>query len=456
MKKYLFTALIAISALTAISCEKAEERWADNKDAYIYLPQHGYTSNIVWDYEGGTFMSSLGVYASGLRPEYRKEEIKVGFTVDQTLIDAYNADETQQYAGMLEKLPDNCYTIIGTGVIIPEGENLAQIPVEFNTAAIRAAALDPAKLYVIPVKLTSTSKYELNPDEELNSALYGIVFQEPTFYFKANEYGTSLNSAKVYAKIKKGTTEMEGSFDGTYKIASYGVPDGEYTINIAYDPEAMKPAYKDSTILPQEVVTFDSQIVYKNNHDFPLLNVHIDASQLEFRKTYVLPLTMTSTSAYAPNADKSSLFLKVELKNIYEKTYASTMVVDAEMTSRSQAYAAKKSPVSYEADIVELQIATNNTIAGAAATAASSTTYNNKYMRLRIIEGDDIRHNKVEYILVTDKGTRNNSPATLEADPDAESYYDYMAEQFVLNYRWKHVAKKETTFVKVTEIIQAN
>ena len=456
MKKYLFTALIAIFAITAVSCEKAEERWADNENAYIYLPQHGYTSNIVWDYEGGTYSSSIGVFASGLRPEYRKEEIKVGFAVDQALIDAYNADETQQYAGMVEKLPDNCYTISGTSVTIAAGENLASIPVTFNTSAIRSAGLDPAKLYVIPVKLTSTSKYVLNPDEELNGALYGIVFQEPTFYFKANEYSTALNSAKVYAKRKKGTTEMEGTFDGQFKIASYGVPDGNYTINVAYNPEAMKPAYKDSLILPQDVVTFDSQLVYKNDHDLPLLNVHIDGSQLEFRKVYILPLTITTTSAYAPNSEKSSLFLKVELKNMYEKNYASTMVVEAEMTNRSQAYAAKKSPVSYEADIIEVQIATNNTIAGAAATAASATTYNNKYMRLRVIEGDDLRHNKIEYILVTDKGTRNNSPATLEADPDAESYYDYMAEQFVLNYRWKHVAKKETTFVKVTEIIQAN
>ena len=58
---------------------------------------------------------------------------------------------------------------------------------------------------------------------------------------------------------------------------------------------------------------------------------------------------------------------------------------------------------------------------------------------------------------MTDKtNKKQNSAETLEADPDNRSYYDWVKEQFVLNYRWRHPDKATGEWVTVSEIMQAN
>ncbi len=83
-----------------------------------------------------------------------------------------------------------------------------------------------------------------------------------------------------------------------------------------------------------------------------------------------------------------------------------------------------------------MQIAMNKTIAGATSQTGTSTTFNNKYMRIKIIPTDDPTHYDIELIKVDDSGSKN-SPASLELMPDVDSYFNYSMEEFVLNYRWK-------------------
>lgn len=103
---------------------------------------------------------------------------------------------------------------------------------------------------------------------------------------------------------------------------------------------------------------------------------------------------------------------------------------------RTVAYSTTKSITSYDNDIVEMQIAMNKTIAGATSQTGTSTTFNNKYMRIKIIPTDDPTHYDIELIKVDDSGSKN-SPASLELMPDVDSYFNYSREEFVLNYRWK-------------------
>jgi hypothetical protein len=93
---------------------------------------------------------------------------------------------------------------------------------------------------------------------------------------------------------------------------------------------------------------------------------------------------------------------------------------------------------------------TNNTIAG--GTTGTSTTYNNKYYRLKIIpNAADKNKWGVQIILITDMGT-SNSPATLEFRPDKESYFDWDNETFYLFYRFKHSDGK---WINADEILEA-
>ena len=448
MKKSLYIVLALCLGIAAVSCEKAEERWADNENAYVYFPQYGFTVNEIWDYQSGTYPTTIGVYCSGLRPDNQKETISVGYSVDESLVDAYNADITNQYSGKMVALPSDSYTVTGSSVNIPAGDVSAQIPVSFNLAALKAATADTSKRYVIPMKLTSTSKFKLNEEPEFNVMYYSVVVRTPGFYFYCNRNNVVLNSVKVYAE--------DGTSKGKYEIGATGVPDGNYEIRFAYDEEALKAAYPSAVAIPENAVSFDQSVTYKNERERPQLSVTIDGTQLEFLKEYYLPISIVSAEPYEFAESGKTLFIKAEMKNHYEKQYASVMSVSAEATSRVAAYSAKKNPTSYAADMIELQLATNGTIAGATSAQSSSTTYNNRYVRLKVTPTADQNKYAVEYVLVTDKGTRYNSPDTLEADPDSESYYDWKAERFVLNYRWKHIVRRDTSWVKVSEVLEAN
>ena len=94
----------------------------------------------------------------------------------------------------------------------------------------------------------------------------------------------------------------------------------------------------------------------------------------------------------------------------------------------------------------------NKTIAGATSVTGTSTTFNNKYMRIKIIPTDDPAHYNIELIKVTDSGSKN-SPDTLELIPDKDSYYNSNREEFVLNYRWKD---SKGYWMEVTETAISN
>lgn len=448
--KYIFIALAAL--LTLASCEK--NVWIDNAEPKAYFARYGYSQNTVWNVDSGTYTVDLGVNFGGLRPANRKTAITVGFAVNPALVAAYNADITQEFSGLVEELPAACYSIAGTTAEIPAGSVSAVIPIVFNLTAINAAGLDAAKRYVVPLELTSVSEYALN-NAEMCQALVGIELRQPSFYFYANRSGVVLSSRKL--------VPGSGDYADSFTIAAYGVPQGEYNIQVAYDAAAFAAAPtsivpKNSIILPEDAVTIKTNpVVYKSKSEPAVVEIVYDPEKLEFLKAYYLPVSITSASAYVPYEEYKTAFVKVEMKNVYEKNYASILSVHSATTNRTGAYSAKKAPTSYLADVIEVQCATNNTIAGASSTAATSGTYNNKYMRLKIIPTADPKIFDIEYIRVTDKtNKKNNSAETLEADPDNRSYYDWDKEQFVLNYRWRHPDKATGKWVTVSEIMQAN
>ena len=447
--KYLFIALAAVLALGACS----KNVWIDNAEPKAYFSQYGYSQNTVWNIAEGTYTVNFGVNFGGLRPDNRKTALTVNFAVNPALVTAYNADITQEFSGLVEELPAACYSIAGTSVEIPAGAVSAVIPVVFNLTAINAAGLDASKRYVIPLELTSVSEYALN-EKEMCQALVGIDLRQPSFYFYANRSGVVLASRKLVPD--------SNDYTDSFTIAGYGVPKGEYSVQVAYDAAAFAAAPtsiipKSSIIIPEDAVTIKTdQAVYRSEAEPAIVKVEYDPSKLEFLKAYYLPISITSASAYAPYEEYKTAFVKVEMKNRYEKNYASVLSVHSATTNRTGSYAAKKAPTSYLADVIEMQCATNNTIAGATAAAATSTTYNNKYIRIKLVPTADPNIFNIEYILVTDKATRNNSPATFEADPDNPSYFDFIKEQFVLNYRWRHPDRETGQWVTVTEIMQAN
>lgn len=459
MKKSLIIALIATLAAT-VSCQNPEEIWEDNAKPEVYFPRYGYTATDVWSITSGVYETYLGVYCGGLRPANQKSTITVSYTVDNALVDAYNADITQQFQGELVVLPPDCYTLPSNSVTIEAGKVDAEIPVKFNVSSVEAAkAANPGKRLVIPFKLTGTSLYSLSSEAGQTQSLMEVNISNPNFFFFCNSYGVSLESAKL----------VYGTIDNKYKydVIAEGVPDGNYTVNFAYDLDALNSAYPGVEPLPEDAVVINPSSVYKDRSNHAFLEFELKPDKIEFFKTYYLPISISGASEYAGDEALGKFFMTVEMKNEFEKTYSSTLVVSnveydasapdkAGNVTRTAAYSAKKSATTFDTDIFEVEMLTRNTIAGAAVDKTQATTYNNRYIRIKVIPSADKSRFGVEYIPVTDKAKKNNTPDMFEADPANESYYDWNEEKFVLNYRFIHVAKNDSNWVYVQEIMQAN
>lgn len=438
MKKLLYILIL----FAVVSCNK-ENVEKDNDNPLLFIPRYGFSINDIWNLSDGTDTHYLTIYCSGLY-NGAKEDISVQYSIDPSLINNYNNDETQLYSGSVIELPSDCYRIDGTNAVIKKGESEVKIPIVFDVAKIKQSCLNNEAYYTIPIKLNSTSKYLLHNNLNMTEALYGINLKDPVFFFYENRNGLVIKDMKVIYGVDNQSQ--------SYSLTCEGVPEGSYDVDIEYNIDALESEFDNATPLPQngfEIV--NSNIIFNSIYDKPELNIKYLSDILLFRQVYYLPLSIKKTSAYKPDEDRSTLIVKVEMKNEYDKNYNSKLSVHSGTSSRTGSYEVEKSLSSYESNIVEMQIAKNATIAGAGNTGTSST-YNDKYMRIKVIPTDNKEKYNVELILVTDMGKSNNSPNTLELDPEKESYYNWNKEEFVLNYRWKHTDGK---YITVTEILSA-
>lgn len=432
-------------AVMLSSCTKVEVL-LDNDDPAIYLPRNGVSFNTAWKMDNNEYILELGVYVGGVRPENQESDIEVTFAVDPSIITAYNNDITQQYSGQVINLPADCYEITGTKVVIPSGSVSVMIPIRIFTDKVDALGMAPDDLYAIPVKLVSTSKFRLLEEQDQLEALYTVKLDQPRFYFWVNRNSES-SPAVIGRKVIYGETPKVENF----LVTSHGLTiDQSYTLTFEVDPSKVPSGQQilpaDAYELPVNTITIPQGSLYGN---FP---VKIINDAIQFRQTYYLPVTITSASKYGGDPVKGTLLLRVDIKNDYEWTYVSKIAVKSETTGRTRAYQVNKAPTSHDESTLRIQMITNSTIAGASSTGSSSSTYNNKYYRLKVIPNpSDKRKWGVEIILITDEGS-NNSPATLEFDPEEESYFDWDYETFYLFYRWKHTDGK---WIWATEVLEA-
>ncbi len=437
---------IILVTITAVlySCSKTEV-WLDYDDPSVYIPRQGVSFNTAWNVDTKQYTLDLGVYLGGVRPENQKSDIEVTFAVDQSLITTYNNDITQQYSGQVIALPADCYQITGTKVTIPAGEVMTYIPIKIFTDKVEALGMGPDDIYVVPVKLVSTTKYRLSNNAWQNEALYGVKIDNPRFYFWLNR-NAEANPSTIARKVIFGETPRVENF----MVTSYGLTaDESYTLTFAVDPSKVPAGQQilpaNAYELPSTTVTIPAGSLTAN---FP---VKIINSNVAFRQVYFLPVSITAASKYGGDPVKGTLLLRVDIKNDYEWTYVSKMTVQSETTGRSASYQVNKQPTSHDETTLRIQMAANNTIAG--GTTGTSSTYNNKFYRLKVIPNpSDKRNWGVEIIRITDEGTTFNSPVTLELDPEKTSYFDWDYETFYLNYRWKHTDGK---WIWVTEVLEA-
>lgn len=437
MKKY--NLLIIWIALLFAGC--SEDVWLNHNDPRIHIPKYGFSINKAWLVDAGEYTIELSAYCAGVRPDNRKNDIIVNYALNPDLITRYNNDNTKEYAGQIVELPKACYAFSSDKIVIGAGKTHGELGIKIDLQKVKELGLQPNEVkYVIPLVLHSCSAYNLQEKTEMLEALYCVTIEEPSFYFWDNR--DAGNAPKIMGtKVIYGEADKEME----YRICSYGLTRGDkYTLTLQVDPDRVPGG---GELLPENAYELTASVTISDQNIDTYLPVKIKNEHVLFGKVFYLPLTIASASRYGPHAVKGTLLLKVEIKNDYEWNYSSLMNVECESTQRNAGYSVTKTPISVDKDIIRIQLVTNNTIAGVTSgTASSSSAFNNKFYRLRIIPTDNKSKYKLEII------KESTSPATLELHPEIESYYDWNYEKFYLNYRFQDRNKK---WVNVTEILEA-
>lgn len=455
MRRFINICLACLSVLTAVSCQdEIRDLWQDNENPVICLLPSGERDTVItWNYADGFYNMKFGVSLGGVRPERQTEDIRVDYIVDSEMIDEYNNDITRRFSGEFNLLPSDCYTIDGDHVVIGTGNISSQINVKFDVKAIAALPQGEKIKYVLPLRLTNTSKYALNSDKDLTRVYYVLNLREPMFYF--------FNYFNGVYDISYVLTYGAKNSDCTYLIAGTGVPDGNYKIDLEYDAAALAETHPWAKPLPQDAYTIVNDVVYQNARDKAALTLRFDESKMAFQEQYYLPLTMVSTSSYMPNPESKTIYINVSMRNEYEKKYFSEFSVsdytfdNMTLPFRFGAYGEEITPATISADTFEMPLTNTNTVAGSKITGPETSTYAKCRVRIKVIPTDDKTHYKVEYIPVATGDSKVDTPFGFEASPDEESYYNWMDETFYLYYRWKHIEKKDTSWVVVRDKMTA-
>ncbi len=424
MKRLLLTLLFPFLLYSCIDVSHMK----DNDEARVYIPSSGFVLRKAWEKESGEYLIQLGVYCSGLRSG--SNGFSVGFEIDKSLIDTYNQDITQQYSGQIEMLPTEYWSIESKEVFIQKGNVDGTISIIIHTDKLKQSGLDYNEIkYAIPVRLTNSSEYKLHETPEMLSSIIGITLNKPVFYFRDNRLEQNTLASRVLYSEKPVVQK--------YLLVSEGVEtDRDYTVEVAAHPGFLT---SNQELLPSDAWKLESNTVkFEKGNTEASLPVTIYPDKIEFLKTFYLPITISSTSNYSADENRSTLLLKLEVKNDYEWSYISRMSVTNTVSGRNSSHQVNKQPVSIANDIIQMQMATNNTVAGYAG--------NNKWFNLKIIPTDDKRKWDVELIKTS------WSPSTLELTPGKESYYDWDYETFHLFYRFQDYYG---SYIEVEEIMEA-
>ncbi|MEF9987196.1 MAG: DUF1735 domain-containing protein [Bacteroidales bacterium] len=436
--------IIILLAVLFMGCSK--DVWLDNDTPKVYIPKNGLSINKAWLLESNEYIVNLSAYCSGVRPENQKTDIVVTFAVVPKLIEDYNnAVVPEEYSGKIVELPASCYSFVDDKIVIAKGTSHGDIPIKIDMLKLKALGLKTNEVkYAIPVQLQSTSMYNLQENANMLSALYCVTMDEPSFYFWDNR---DVKGNVIAKKLMVNYENKNDKYD--FRIVSHGLPVGqEYTLNLAVD-ETLIP--KGGYLLPSNAYEFPATVKIEANAIDTYVPIKFVNSNVDFGKVFYLPLSIKSASKYGPDAERSVLMLKITAKNDYEWKYASKMSITA--GGRTNASAGQKSFTSYSIDMVDLPIfidyIDNDLV--------DNWDYDNwDYIpysfRLKIIPTDNKNKYKVELIKLPRDAWGYRNPASLELDPEKESYFDWDYETFHLNYRYKSY---DGSWINISEILEA-
>ncbi|SFG57930.1 DUF1735 domain-containing protein [Pedobacter insulae] len=174
----------------------------------------------------------LSVSYSGAEDAAPKDiTVNIGLAA-KAVVDQYNTEQNKSF----EVMPTSYYTLSATSVVIPKGKKTASFTVSFNTSAI-----DLAKSYVLPLKLTSadavvssnfgTALFQVGVKNKYDG-LYTITATAPMVDVTASTL-TGYYPLNKMSLITTGANSV-AMYDGQYATSNYAHPIKSGTATSSY------------------------------------------------------------------------------------------------------------------------------------------------------------------------------------------------------------------------------
>jgi len=195
MKKLILIATLAAMAFS--SCLKDNIQAVDFSKAgnIVNFPQSGLAS---FGSDALTQDTSIVKFATDYATANANPALTVTLAVDQTLTDKYNAANT---AIAYLPMPTSAYTLSSTTVNIPAGKQYA-----FTTLTVYKNTLDPAKSYMLPIKIASANGVAISANQSIHyfhvignpfAGSYNQVFLRYNGYNSPPPPGTSPSGGSI-------------------------------------------------------------------------------------------------------------------------------------------------------------------------------------------------------------------------------------------------------------------
>lgn len=168
MKKIIIYSILLLSIPLFYACN---DEWKDEQyHKYVSFTKSGYVNTYLnYNAEGGLVKYRIPVEVSGSTDN--NSDVEVSIAVDPDTLQAMNKARYYTREDLFFRLIDpKHYTFKTMKTTIPAGQNIGYLDVEF-----KIDDLDLVEKYVLPLKITETSKYMPSPKKWYRYALMRIV-----------------------------------------------------------------------------------------------------------------------------------------------------------------------------------------------------------------------------------------------------------------------------------------
>jgi len=166
MKKLTIYLMLCLAVLVAGCSDLPDEQF----EKYAIIVKNGYHE---WNlpYNGESEITSyISIAVSGT--SIISEDMVVNIEIKPENLEAYNFDKFRyDTSSYYELLPDDCYEIDATEVVVKAGEEYGLLPVRF-----KIDKMDKYLNYILPIEITSVSRYSIGSND-YNKALINVVLK---------------------------------------------------------------------------------------------------------------------------------------------------------------------------------------------------------------------------------------------------------------------------------------